>query len=399
MTTIDVTDDDTRNGDLATRVEDALADAAVGVSALGCGLAQLGGFGTVRIEGTTAVVPITLPIPSRDLRSLVEREVRDALAPVEGLDAATVSVEPAVPDPGRRVDFVPAVKHVVAVGSGKGGVGKSTVAANLAVALAEAGASVGLLDADVYGPNAPQLLGLGERTPGATPGDEMVPREAHDVAVMSIGFITGEEDPVIWRGPLVDEFVKQLFGDVAWGALDYLIVDLPPGTGDAQLSVVQHVPVTGAVVVTTPQAVAVDDASRSLEGFARYDVPILGLVENMAGFACPDCGSYHDIFDAGGADALAAAFDAPVLGQVPIDPAVGQLEAGEDLAEPPGVTLPGIGRLQVPRTRAERERPNSADPVVLREGAGEPRRAFERLATGVAARVNEVTVRDTGSSV
>jgi len=384
--------EDTESGPGGIRA--ALREAAVGREVLGRGLADLAGFGPVRVQGTTAVVPVTLPVPDGDVRTAIEGEVREALAGVEGIDAAAVSFEPAVSDPGERVDFVPEVKHVVAVGSGKGGVGKSTVATNLAVALAAAGARVGLLDADVYGPNAPQLLGLEERTPDATREDRMVPRSAHGVDVMSIGFIAGEDDPVIWRGPLVDEFIKQLFGDVEWGALDYLIVDLPPGTGDAQLSLVQHVPVTGAVVVTTPQAVAVDDASRSLEGFARYDVPVLGIVENMAGFRCPDCGTSHDIFDSGGAEALAAEVDAPVLGQVPIDPAVGELDAAEEPPDPPGVSIPGIGRLQLPRTQAERERPTSADPMVTSETGGETGRALSLVATRTAARVAELTVQD-----
>jgi ATP-binding protein involved in chromosome partitioning len=374
----------------STRVARALAEAAVGRADLFRGLHELGGIGPVRVEGGTAVVHVTLPIPSSDVRASVEREIRDAVEGPDGVDdveAAVVRFEPRVPDLGERVDLIPDVKHVIAVGSGKGGVGKSTVATNLAVGLSAAGADVGLLDADVYGPNAPQMLGLGERSPNATLDDRMVPREAHGVRVMSMGFITDEEDPVIWRGPIVDEFVKQLFGDVEWGALDYLVVDLPPGTGDAQLSLVQHLPVTGAVVVTTPQGVAVEDARKSLEGFARYDVPVLGIAENMAGFRCPDCGTEHDLFDAGGGDRLGAEFDIPVLGRVPVDPAVGQLD-GEDPQQPPGVSIPGLGRLQLPRTQAERERPASNDPMVVREGGGETRAALESLATRTAARVN-----------
>ncbi|MEF8774911.1 MAG: Mrp/NBP35 family ATP-binding protein [Haloarculaceae archaeon] len=371
-------------------VQRRLAAADIGESVLGRGLAEVDAIGPIRVESGTAEIPVTVPVPSQEARGLLAREIESAVAPVDTVEAVDVRFEPAVPDPGERVALVPDVTHVVAVGSGKGGVGKSTLASNLAVGLADAGAEVGLLDADVYGPNAPQMLGLADRTPGATQGDEIVPREAHGVKTMSIGFIAGEEDPVIWRGPLVDEFITQLFGDVAWGDLDYLVVDLPPGTGDAQLSLVQHVPVTGAVVVTTPQAVAVDDASRSLEGFSRYDVPILGIVENMAGFTCPDCGSTHDVFGSGGAAALAGEFDAPVLGQVPIDPGVGQLEAEADAPDPPGVTLPGIGRLQLPRTQDERERPTSTDPVVRREGAGETRTAVELVVTRTAVRVNEV---------
>jgi ATP-binding protein involved in chromosome partitioning len=382
----------TTDGTPADRVTRALADAHIGRDVLFRGLDELDGFGTVRVDRGTAVVPVTLPVPARDVRTLVDREVREALAGVDGVDAVDCRFEPQVPDLGTHVDMIPEVEHVVAVSSGKGGVGKSTVAANLAVGLADAGASVGLLDADVYGPNAPQMLGLGERTPSANMDDRMVPREAHGVKVMSMGFIVGEDDPVIWRGPLVDDFVKQLFDDVAWGALDYLVIDLPPGTGDAQLSLVQHLPVTGAVVVTTPQPVAVDDARRGLEGFARYDVPILGIAENMAGFQCPDCGSDHDLFDVGGGDSLSAEFDVPVLGRVPLDPGVGTLNSDDDPPEPPGVEVPLVGRIQLPRTQAERERPTSTDPMVIRDGGGESRRALELLATRTAARINALVV-------
>ncbi|GKZ14438.1 Mrp/NBP35 family ATP-binding protein [Haladaptatus sp. T7] len=380
---------------LAAQVERALADAHIGRDGLFYALDDLDGFGRVRVDGRTAIVPVTLPLPARDVRTVVERDVREAVGAIDGIDAVTCRFEPRVPDPGVRVELLPDVKHVIAVASGKGGVGKSTVATNVAVALADAGASVGVLDADVYGPNAPQLLGVGERTPTATLDDRMVPREAHGVSVMSMGFIVGEDDPVIWRGPVVDGFLTQLFGDVEWGPLDYLIVDLPPGTGDVQLSLVQHLPVTGAVVVTTPQAVAVDDARRGLEGFARYDVPILGIVENMAGFRCPDCGSVHDLFDAGGGDRLAEAFEVPVLGHIPLDPAVGELERGEDPPDPPGVSVPLLGRLQLPRTEAERERPTSAEPMALREDGGETRRALELVATRTAARVNALVTDST----
>jgi ATP-binding protein involved in chromosome partitioning len=262
------------------------------------------------------------------------------------------------------------------------------------VALADAGASVGLLDADVYGPNAPALLGLGERKPDATFEDTIVPREAHGVRAMSMGFVVEEDDPVIWRGPLVDDFVKQLFDDVEWGALDYLVVDMPPGTGDAQLSLVQHLPVTGAVIVTTPQAVAVDDARRGLRGFANYEVPVLGVAENMAGFECPDCGSSHDIFDDGGARRLAEEFGVPVLGQIPIDPAVGTLSTEDEGETERGIRVPGLGRFQLPRTREERDGANALDPMVVREDGGEARTALRLLASRTAARVNELATSD-----
>ena len=382
-------------GDRPARVRAAISGAGVGEEDLFGDIVDVGGISSVAVTDDTAEVVVGLPVPSRAIRESLTQGIEDAAAGVAGVERVAVEWRPDPLDAGERVDLLPDVRNVVAVGSGKGGVGKSTVAVNLAVALADAGAAVGLLDADVYGPNAPTMLGLGDRTPPTTPDDEMVPPEAHGVAVMSMGFVAGEEDPVIWRGPLVDEFLKQLFGDVAWGSLDYLIVDLPPGTGDAQLSLVQHLPVAGAVIVTTPQAVAVDDAARGLTGFARYDVPVLGVVENMARFRCPDCGEVHEPFGAGGGERLAAEFDVPVLGRLPLDPAVGTVEQDDDL-EPAGISVPLLGRLRMPRTRAEREREGREPPVAVREPGTEAeadaRAAFRRTATAAAARVNEAAL-------
>jgi len=376
-----------RDGDaaLAARVSAAIADAGVGREDLFADLVALDSL-EVGVDDGTVRLTVTVPVPDEAIRDRVEGGLRRVTARVDGARTVEVAWTPSVPDPGARVDMLPDVKHLVAVSSGKGGVGKSTVATNLAVSLAATGAAVGLLDADVYGPNAPAMLGVDERTPRTTRDDEIVPWEAHGVRVMSMGFVVGEDDPVIWRGPMVDDALEQLFRDVRWGELDYLVVDLPPGTGDAQLTLVQHLPVTGAVVVTTPQPVAVDDARRGIRGFARYGVPVLGIAENMAGFECPDCGHRHDIFDDGGADALAAEFDVPVLGRVPLDPAVGTLEADAD--EPPGISLPVVGRLQLPRTREQRERASSLPPIAVRDGAGEPRRALTALSTRTAARLN-----------
>ena len=377
---------------LAAQVRRALSAASIGGDVTFVGLAELDGFGEIAISDGTATVTVTLPIPSRDVRQMIDREVRQTALDVDGVSAVECRFEPNAADPGTHVDFIPEVKNLIAVSSGKGGVGKSTVAVNLAVALAATGASVGVLDADVYGPNAPAMLGLAERKPDATLEDRMVPREAHGVSVMSMGFIVEEDDPVIWRGPLVDEFIKQLFDDVEWGALDYLIVDLPPGTGDAQLSLVQHLPVTGAVIVTTPQPVAVDDARRGLRGFARYEVPILGIAENMSHFTCPDCGGEHELFGAGGAEQLGDEFTIPVLGRVPIDPSIGTLTAHEEeQSESPGISIPGFGRLQLPRTQEERERAGSLAPIAIRENGGEARAALELLATRTAARINALS--------
>jgi ATP-binding protein involved in chromosome partitioning len=373
------------DGGATTAVRRAVADAGIGADHLGADLATLDAI-AVESDGGAVTATVTLPVPDERIREALGADLRA----LDAVDA--IEWRPAVAAAGGRVELIPDVKNVVAVSSGKGGVGKSTVAANLAVSLADAGAEVGLLDGDVYGPNAPTLLGLSESTPATTSGDDIVPREAHGVRVMSMDFVVEEDDPVIWRGPIVDDLLTQFFDDVRWGDLDYLVVDLPPGTGDAQLTLVQHLPVAGAVVVTTPQSVAVDDARRGLEQFARYDVPVLGVAENMAGFQCSDCGGTHRIFgDGGGAD-LAAEFEVPLLGQVPLDPSVGDLE--DDPSAPPGVDVPLVGRLQLPRTREERETEGTLPPSALRDDGGETRTAFRSLATHTAARVAQLAALD-----
>ncbi len=212
------------------------------------------------------------------------------------------------------------VEHVIAVSSGKGGVGKSTVSTNVAAALARAGHRVGLLDADIYGPDIPTMFGVQEK-PRMTE-DQVVPLEAHGVKLMSLGFLVDEDTPAIWRGPIIMGIIRQFLQQVAWGELDYLLVDLPPGTGDAQLSLVQLTRVRGAVMVTTPQDVAVGGVLKGIRMFQTLDVPILGVVENMRGFACPDCGSVHEIFGSGGGEKLAASLGLPFLGAVPLGASV-----------------------------------------------------------------------------
>jgi ATP-binding protein involved in chromosome partitioning len=215
---------------------------------------------------------------------------------------------------------LPGVSHVIAVSSGKGGVGKSTVATNLAAAWADRGHRVGLLDADVYGPDIPTMFGVYER-PRMEDG-EVVPLEAHGVKLMSIGFLVDEDTPAIWRGPIIQGIVRQFLQQVRWGELDYLVVDLPPGTGDAQLSLVQLVRVTGGVFVTTPQDVAVGGVLKGVKMFERLEIPVLGIVENMRGFVCPGCGERHEIFGSGGGEKLAASLDLPFLGSIPLGTAV-----------------------------------------------------------------------------
>jgi ATP-binding protein involved in chromosome partitioning len=221
------------------------------------------------------------------------------------------------------------------VASGKGGVGKSTVAANLAVALAQAGASVGLLDADVYGPSIPLMFGTSDKP--LMRNNKIVPIERHGVHLMSIGFILEPEKALIWRGPLVAQLINQFLNDVDWGDLDYLIIDLPPGTGDVQLTLVQKIPISGAVIVTTPQEVAVADAVKGLKMFQEVKTPVLGIVENMSGFVCPNCNEIHDIFGTGGGKDTAAKYEVELLGQVPIEPAV---RVGGDDGVPVVATAP-----------------------------------------------------------
>ena len=222
------------------------------------------------------------------------------------------------------------VKNVIAVSSGKGGVGKSTVSVNLAGALAARGARVGLFDADVYGPDVPRMIGATER-PTTTADEQLVPPERYGIKVMSMAFLIGEEDPIIWRGPMVHKVLTQLWDDVLWGDLDYMVIDLPPGTGDTQLTMLQTIPVTGAVVVTTPQQVALDDARKGLEMFGRHDTVVLGIIENMRTFTCPDCGGSHDIFGTGGGEDLAERTNLPFLGSVPLDPSIRE---GGDAGQP-----------------------------------------------------------------
>jgi ATP-binding protein involved in chromosome partitioning len=217
------------------------------------------------------------------------------------------------------------VRAIVAVASGKGGVGKSTTAVNLAMGLAAVGLRTGLLDADIYGPSLPRMAGLSGRPPSAPDGQKLAPLQAHGVKVMSMGFLVDEDAPMIWRGPMVQSAIQQMLGDVAWGELDVMVVDLPPGTGDAQLTMAQRVPLAGAVIVSTPQDIALLDVKKAVNMFRKVDVPILGIVENMSYFCCPNCGHRTDIFAYGGARQTAAAMEVDFLAEVPLDPVIREL--------------------------------------------------------------------------
>jgi ATP-binding protein involved in chromosome partitioning len=256
----------------------------------------------------------------------------------------------AVPQAGK--ELVPGVQYIVAVGSGKGGVGKSTVAVNLAAALAQEGLRTGLLDADIYGPSIPIMMGL-DASPGTrdVDGRKLIqPLVRHGLKTMSLGFLLPPgAPPVIWRGPMVGSAVKQMLGDVEWGELDYLVVDLPPGTGDAQLTLAQVVPLTGAVIVMTSQDVALNIANKALGMFRKLNVPILGIVENMGAFICPACGTATPIFSRGAGERIATEMDVPFLGTVPLDPAI--VESG-DAGVPLVLSAPGSAPAEAFRTLA-----------------------------------------------
>ncbi|MBS0387093.1 MAG: iron-sulfur cluster carrier protein ApbC [Proteobacteria bacterium] len=241
----------------------------------------------------------------------------------------------------RPLKPLPGVSNIVAVASGKGGVGKSTVAANLALAWAAAGARVGMLDADIYGPSQPLMLGLVGQRPTAPDGKHLVPLEAHGLKAMSIGFLVDASQAVVWRGPMVTQALTQLLGDTAWGELDYLVVDMPPGTGDIQLTLAQRVPVSGAVIVTTPQDLALADARKGLAMFEKVAVPVLGIVENMSLHVCSHCGHVEHIFGAGGGERLAAESGVQLLGSLPLD---AQIRVEADSGAPTVVSAAGTAR-------------------------------------------------------
>jgi ATP-binding protein involved in chromosome partitioning len=291
--------------------------AAVEDPALGDDVVSLGLVNDVTVDGDVAEISLALGAPYSPAESAIADEVREVLGDA-GVEA---ELSAHVPGVEREADVLPGVKNIVAIASGKGGVGKSTVATNVAAGLARMGARVGLFDADVYGPNIPRMVGA-DAPPQATADETIVPPEVYGMKVMSMAFLVGDDDPVIWRGPMVHKVLTQLWEDVEWGELDYMVVDLPPGTGDTQLTMLQTVPLSGAAIVTTPQEVALEDARRGLEMFARHDTPVLGVAENMATFRCPDCGGEHDIFGAGGGRSFADEHEMPFLGSVPLDPQV-----------------------------------------------------------------------------
>jgi len=272
----------------------------------------------LEVDGSTVRFRLVLNTPVTPARSTMRETAREAVRRVAGVEAVEIKLESMIPKagPAEGKQSVPGVANIIAVSSGKGGVGKSTVAVNVAIALAQYGARVGLLDTDVYGPNVPIMMGVSEEP--AVRGQKLLPLEAHGIKVMSLGFLNRGDKPVVWRGPMLHTAVRQFLYDVEWGELDYLIVDMPPGTGDAQLSLAQLVPVQGAVLVTTPQEVAMADVRKAFNMFEQVHIPVLGIVENMSYFVCPNCSERHAIFGEGGGKELVRRFNNNLLGQVPI---------------------------------------------------------------------------------
>lgn len=282
-------------------------------------IVTLGFIRDLKIEGGEVSFRIVLTTPACPVKEQMETQATELVAKIPGVTSVNIRMDAEVPQGRGLMDkiSVPGVRNIVAVSSGKGGVGKSTVAVNLAVSLALDGARVGLMDADVYGPNVPLMLGVGNARPEIE-GNKLLPVEAYGVRLMSMAILKPGDEPLIVRGPILHGLVKQFLSDVRWGELDYLIVDMPPGTGDVQLSLAQLVPVQGTVLVTTPQEVAVADVRRALRMFETVAVPILGVVENMSYFVAPDTGTRYDIFGAGGGERLAAQYHVPYLGAVPL---------------------------------------------------------------------------------
>jgi len=281
----------------------------------------------IEINDSQVSFTVELTTPACPLRHQIQKDAENAVLALEGVEEVDVKLGARVQADDKIKDL--SIKNIIAVGSGKGGVGKSSIAVNLAVALAKYGAKVGLMDADIYGPNVPMMMGVTALPP--TPQNKKIQTaEAYGVKVMSIGFMVASGQPLIWRGPLLHSAIKQFLMDVDWGDLDYLIVDLPPGTGDVQLSLVQTVPLSGGVVVTMPQQVSFDDAARAAAMFKKLDVPILGVVENMSYLEMED-GSLRRIFGEGGGEKLARMAGAPLLGSIPIDE---KIRAGGDQGDP-----------------------------------------------------------------
>ncbi len=324
---------------------------------LGRDIVSLGFIKNLKVHENRVAFTLQLTTPACPVKDQLKQQAEDAVKALPGVEAVEVSMTAEVrPNPGATGKaMIPGVKNIIPIASGKGGVGKSTVSANLAVALQREGASVGLLDADVYGPSIPTIMGTTE-LPKPGPG-KIQPVLAHGVPVISSGFFIQPGQAVVWRGPMLSKMVEQLIGGVDWGELDYLIIDLPPGTGDVQLTLCQKIPLTGAVIVTTPQPVAVNVAEKAVVMFNQLKTPVLGVVENMSYWESPKTGEREYIFGSGGADELSKKWDFPVLGKIPLATSV-------------------------------RETSDSGRPIVIEEPESPAAIAFVEMAKALAARVS-----------
>jgi len=313
-------------------------------------IVTLGMIEGLSVSGGAVTLTVNLTTPGCPLKAQIEKDVRGALGTVPGVTTINLTmgakVRKSIEAPP---DLIPEVANTVAIGSGKGGVGKSTVAVNLALSFARAGATIGLMDADIYGPNLVQMMGVTARP--EIRERRIMPVEVHGIKLMSMAFFLKEDEPVIWRGPMLHGAIRQFLGDVEWGRLDYLFIDMPPGTGDVQLTLSQIIPLTGAVLVTTPQDVALSDVRKAAAMFKKVRVPILGVVENMSFFECPHCGERSEIFSHGGAARFAGTIGAPCLGEIPLDI---RLRQGGDEGRPPVVHDPKSGPALVFKDIAEK---------------------------------------------
>jgi ATP-binding protein involved in chromosome partitioning len=292
----------------------------------------------IKVDGSNVSVDILLGYPAQSQLATIKQQIEDKLKTIDGVTGASANVSFKIVSHSvqRGVKLIPNVKNIIAVASGKGGVGKSTTAVNLALALSAEGARVGMLDADIYGPSQPTMLGITDK-PESTDGKNLEPLIGHGIQAMSIGFLIDVETPMVWRGPMVTQALEQLLNNTNWNDLDYLVVDLPPGTGDIQLTLAQRVPVTGAVIVTTPQDIALIDARKGLKMFEKVGIPIIGVVENMSLHICSNCGHEERIFGEGGGERMCKDYSVEFLGALPLD---GAIRADTDSGRPSVVSDP-----------------------------------------------------------
>jgi len=327
----------------------------------------LGYVKDIQVNGDRAVLTLQLPNYAPALKDQIKQKCVQALQSLKDITHVDTLLVPQVKttqhtNAHQKPKILPQVRHVIAVASGKGGVGKSTVSSNLACALAQHGLKVGLMDADIYGPSVPVMFGVTER-PKATQEGRVIPLTRHGLSLMSMGFLQTEKTPVIWRGPMVHQIITQFLSTVEWGALDCLVIDLPPGTGDAQLTLTQQAPLTGALIVTTPQDVSLIDAKKGLDMFQKVHVPVLGIIENMSGYTCKQCGHTENIFKHGGGQTTAKELNLPFLGEIPIDPEV--VLAGDD-----------------------------GTPIVIRNPKSVASQAYQAIAATVAEKIKTSSVRE-----